>query len=642
MNNEALKKILNVWFVATVVFAFIAHTYFFQIHFQIAQNGFSVLETLGAQLFPENFVNDFPGGSRETTRASILTFLYLPMQYLTGLSGLILMMIMIGLEVSCVAAGSLVLWRVLVNKNNDILPNWGYLWLTTILLLSYLIKPDLANFSFPYFHGQFYGFADAIRLAAIAFALSRKWKWVALCLVIGFTIHPIKMLMSGVFILAIAAIDWRESITRASIFWGSLSALFCGGWAYLFLGLGRDLGVVDIPVQEFVAYSRVFQVHWYPNDFGLWSSDHVRALTPFMGLMLMSLLALSQSNWTRLRVHQFLAGLAALLLVAIFGFWVSVDHSSSVLIKLCLLRASTLMTLLAPFIILCAVVEMWRAHKWHWVAIYGVFLLEGFQTYVNDMAPGLAIAAVILSTLEQRKISWWLGVGTLVVAGISIAFWIHYPATKNPLALLFDQGLVVLAALVALVCLRVFPTLRLIAASLIFSYFGLQWGYETRYLSQSTKERAGHFMEMQLWANENSKPDALFMVDPCQVYGWRDFSLRSSIGTPREWYLTGWGYSGDYQVLQRGQAIGDALGLNMEQYLSKPQGKQLSFSSDVCRDAQAIFYHPEREGVTRVVKQFGVDYFVMLKDKADMAGYTGVPLIQNNDYVIYAAKDIVK
>lgn len=637
----------KIWLLLTVTFAVVVHTFFFQIHLPIALNGFSVLEVLGAQKFPENFIQDFPGGSRESTRTSIVTSLYYPIQNLTGLPGLTLLMIMIGLEIVCVAAGSLVLWRTLVRKGEDTLLEWGYVWLAIILLLSYVIKPDLANFSFPHFHGQFYGFADALRLSAIAFALSRKWRWVAVCLVIGFAVHPIKTIVGGVFILVITLVDWRKSLNLKTISWGALAALLCGMWAYFWLGIGADTGVTRVPVQDFIAYTRIFQVHWYPNDWGLWTYDHERALSPFMGLMLMSLLALSQSKWQTLRVHQFSAGMLVLLLLTIFGFWVSVDQSSSSLVKLCLLRASTLMTLLAPFIILNAMLEKWRGKQWHWIALYVVFLLGGFRIFVNEMAPSLALVAVVLHVWEQRKMSWELAFGTAIVAISTILLWMLYPAIKSPTMLILDRGAVMLVAWAALAIVGFVPSalaasIRLIAVTTVLSVYGVHWGIEARYQSQSTKQLAQNFMEIQLWANQNTKPDDLFMVDPCQNYGWRDFSLRSSIGTPREWYLTAWGYFDDNRLLQRGEAIGKALGLDMALYRTEPGKPQISHSIDVCSAAQTHFYASEHTGLTRMANQFGVDYFIMLKDKALTAGITAAPAIENENYIVYAAKDFLK
>lgn len=647
MEIRLLKNTPKIWLLLTLAFAVVVHTYFFQLHLTIALNGFSVLEVLGAQKFPENFIQDFPGGSRESTRTSIVTFLYYPIQNLTGLAGLTLLMIMIGLEVACVAAGSLILWRTLVRKGNDSLPEWGYVWLAIILLLSYVIKPDLANFSFPHFHGQFYGFADALRLAAIAFALSRKWRWVVVCLVVGFAVHPIKTVIGGAFILTITLVDWRNSLNIRTLSWGALAALLCGMWAYFWIGIGADTGITKIPVQDFIAYSRIFQAHWYPNDWGLWSYDHERALSPFMALMLMSLVAITQSNWQTLRIHQFVAGMAVLLLLTIFGFWVSVDQSSSTLVKLCLLRASTLMTLLAPFIITNAMLEKWREKQWQWIALYVVFLLGGFRIFVYEMAPSLALMAVALHVWEQRKISWQLAFGTTVVAIFTVLLWALYPAIKSPLELILDRGAIMLVAWGALAIIDLMPSayaaqLRLFAVTMVLSVFAVQWGYEARFQSPKSKQLAQNFLEIQLWARENTRPDDLFMVDPCQNYGWRDFSLRSSIGTPREWYLTAWGYSEDNRILQRGEEIGKALGLDMTLYRSERGEPRTSHSTVVCTDAQAYFYASEHDGLTRVANQFGVDYFVMLKDKAQTAGITVAPAIDNENYIVYAAKDFVK
>lgn len=657
MNLNMSKTAVNIWFILIFALAVGAHTYFFQIQWPISIQGFSVLEVLESTKNPENFEQDYPGGSRLTTRASILTCLYHPIQKLTGISGLNLMMLMIALEILCVVLGSFLLWRVLVSRKDDkddhLLFKWGFLWLTIILLLSYVTRPNWANFAFPYFHGQFYGFGDGLRLAAIAFTLMRQWKWVALCLMIGFMIHPIKMVMACIFILVLALYDWRKSLNKISMCWGILTSAFFYLWAYFWLGLGQGAEGLHISVEDFVAYTRIFQSHWYPMDLGYLTFRHDRALSPFMGLMLMSMLALSQNKWPQHRMYQFLLGFFALIIVAFVGLWVSVDQSSIILIQICLLRATTLATLLAPFIILSAVLIMWRDGKWHWVALYAVFLLGGFEN-IKYMSPVLALMAVFLHVWEQKSIRWWIGLCMFIVAVTVVWLWLSYPDVNNPVFLALKRLPLVLLIWGLMLLTPKVPhwfrlglsvqNIRLFSAMLVLFIWGSFWGYENRHIKDVYKDKARDFQEVQLWAKNATAKDALFMVDPCQYYGWRDFSARSSIGTPREWYMTGWAYSGDQEVLTQGKAIGKALGLDISAHRSQRGEQLISNTWDVCLDAQNHFYDPERNGIRKLVNEFGVDYFIMLKEKSKaMVGLIKAqPVKENNHYIVFKAEDIIK
>ena len=52
---------------------------------------------------------------------------------------------------------------------------------------------------------------------------------------------------------------------------------------------------------------------------------------------------------------------------------------------------------------------------------------------------------------------------------------------------------------------------------------------------------------MQEWAKENTPEGTVFHPDPNINYAWRDFSERSSFGTPRE-FVTSWIYTEDLEI----------------------------------------------------------------------------------------------
>ena len=158
------------------------------------------------------------------------------------------------------------------------------IWLAIVMNLSFVIKPNLASFAFPYYHGQFYGFADAARLAAIAFFMQRRWVLVACCLSFGFTIHPIKATMAAIFMAGAIAIDWR-SLSWVSVFWGMVSLVAFAAWAYFFLGIGQYGGRELVHLEQFAQYTRIFQFHWYPIDRGYFGLHYHVGLAPFLGLM---------------------------------------------------------------------------------------------------------------------------------------------------------------------------------------------------------------------------------------------------------------------------------------------------------------------------------------------------------------------
>jgi hypothetical protein len=107
------------------------------------------------------------------------------------------------------------------------------------------------------------------------------------------------------------------------------------------------------------------------------------------------------------------------------------------------------------------------------------------------------------------------------------------------------------------------------------------------------------------------------MVDPCINYGWRDFSARASLGTPREWFMTGWLYSGDGSVLRLGEEISETLGLYLDPVELGPQS-----SSEVCERARLAYYAEGLTGLTAISEKFEVDYFVLYR--SEFESRTGV------------------
>ena len=100
------------------------------------------------------------------------------------------------------------------------------------------------------------------------------------------------------------------------------------------------------------------------------------------------------------------------------------------------------------------------------------------------------------------------------------------------------------------------------------------------------------------------------MVDPCINYGWRDFSERASIGTPREWFMTGWLYSGDLGAFTMGEQISKTLGLSLDPEILGPQS-----STKVCELAREAFYHEEFKGLELISEAYKVSHFVLIKEE---------------------------
>ncbi|NBX02574.1 MAG: hypothetical protein EBR02_00635 [Alphaproteobacteria bacterium] len=648
-------KVIFLYIAFILGLAVTTHTYFFNLKEMVSLQGFSVLEYMEHVKHPENFSRDFPSGVF-ATGASIITLSYLPLQKLFEWSGIHLLYMMLCLEMLFVMAGTWVLWSALIKiiePKDDITNNninvWLYGWLCSFLLLGRLISPNLANIGEPYFHGQFYGFADGLRLAAIGFALSRRWGEAIAVLCFGFMIHPIKICFAAIFIIGMALIDWRDAFRPKNVILGCLGAIFAAIWSYHHL---LSQFIDPIAPKEFVAYTRIFQHHWYPLDAGILTRYFDGTLSAFLGLMMLTLLALAQSCILPRVAYQMIAGLTLMAILSIVGIWISAHSYSIKLLTLCLLRASELMPLLAPFLILPGFWVKYRTQQWHWVAFYTVILLGSFIT-IKSMSSILAFLAVLFYFHEQRKkpapspatqidkvLKTFTALSFVLFVYMSIKFPERLP-TLILYAFIVSLGSILCWKLLLLNVPSYAKNFKFFLIGLSVCFFS-SMGVFHKYLETSDMRKARDFYNIQIWAYNNTDITSLFMVDPCQTYGWRDFSSRSSIGTPREWFMTGWLYIPDNKVLDKGKKIAQTLGLDMQPYLV-PRDRPVP-EDTVCMKAQELFYNPDRKAIKRLTNMFDINYYVMLKNKADPVkqAVKALPVMENEYYIVYNAKDLIK
>lgn len=605
-----------------LLLAFIAHTFGISLDLNIALRGFSIIELMEAHANPEAFARDYPGGARVTTAASPIAYVYVFLHESFGIDGMVLNYAMILLEICTLAAGSYLLWttlarsEVLAGKGSGAHSGWAFVCLLLVLLVGDAQRPNLANFGFPFFHGQFYGFADGLRLACIALLLRRRWALTALAFTLCFAIHPIKAAVAMAFAVPLLLLDWRAALNWRCLL--SVVATLIAAACWYLLTLSHE--GTRVQLQDFLDYTRTLQSHWYPVDQGYFGERHDAIMSPFLALVLTAVVALGHTGWPAATKRKLALGIAVLLCLTGVGIWASVDMTSATLIRICLIRASTLITLLAPFIILAAALECSRNGNKTMAAAFLGFIWVAFLS-VESMAPAFAIAITLMSFRRNSRYSNI----TLALAGvITLAsgwLWVSFPRVGDPItaavpaALAFGLFWLALAPLPALFVRWVkVPIDGAVARMLVLALFfggGVSWTSDRVARAARTQDFAAAYLDTQLWAREVTPPGSLFMVDPCRWYGWRDFSGRASIGTVREWFMTAWIYVDDARQLEKGKRISSALGFDMEPFRASPNSV-----GDLCASARAAYYRPDLRGQKAIAKEFGVDYFVFEKRHA--------------------------
>jgi hypothetical protein len=146
--------------------------------------------------------------------------------------------------------------------------------------------------------------------------------------------------------------------------------------------------------------------------------------------------------------------------------------------------------------------------------------------------------------------------------------------------------------------------------------------------SQEAVQRVAAFKDVQLWARDHTQPTALFMVDPNIEYGWRDFSLRSSFGTPREWLYTWTATNNNFRAYEEGRRRFAEFGLRVEDYFGRKPS--LSGLSEMARDVKDRYYGLGDDWRRGLASRYGVDYFVVKNSL--MKVQSNLPVAYHNDY----------
>lgn len=621
------------WYLLVLIYAIYAHLFFGNYDAYIALHGFSALDFSNSVLYSENFVRDYPGGAWGAGR-SLLPWVYPALQSVGVLAEKTLVLFIM-LEMVTLSAGAIYLMKTLFNK----IPSSAIVMLTTLFLLSWVRFPNLARFGNPYFHGQFYGFADGLGLIAIALYLRSKYLFSAILLIVAFTIHPIKASFALTFIFGMHLWHWKTVFSIQKIVPYLLFIAFAVLWVWFWLGMQNTDNVITH--EEFFRYAGLFNSHWFPEDLGILNWNHWQYTTPFMSAALMFFAVITRSNLNEERKGQLVLGMLVVGVLATVGIIVALMEFSPTLVKASFQRSTVLMLSMAS-IMVCAqtIVDIKAGRWWYGVLGNGILGVAFFERSTWPIILTIVYSLSVLTSQEGRVNQPFLIVALLPVTLFGIISYevnLYYYGYQNSAQWLQQfkwSGLVILVAIAGSTALHFFSRTkcivriqRVILVLIIvgFTYGAYHWGMKYRTLSPEKIEQGLAYKSVQLWAHENTKISSVFMVDPCQPYGWRDYSARSSFGSIHEWYKTGWLYSGNQVALHEGIKRGASLGIDV----GMPPPK-------FCGVARSVFYHPDGKKLANITINYDIQYVVMDKLQAKYSG--GIPdwskAYENKNYVV--------
>jgi hypothetical protein len=440
-----------------------------------------------------------------------------------------------------------------------------------------------------------------------------------------------------------------------------------------------NISAGGIPKDKWVLSTKIFSFHHYPITMKLFTRTAKNEFFPIIVLCFFSFVSFRYHHVKEQKVIKIITGFFACMIMTSMGIIFSEIYPIPFIIKMQFLRSTNLITL---FGVLYLIYYLYRKIDTNYVF---VTLLAVYSLLVFVFSrPGIAILPLLFllycdikegyigpiklhyEKIKTIKIFYYAAAIFLLFLTLVSIFKLDYIYGQlwtplqyfNPFKgfdFLLRGGrfkvdnlfiyLVILSVLITgtiIVIKRVKKTC-ITTLALIFLFVtsvSTVWYLErVKYLKWHDRyaETASSYLDVQLWAKENSPYDALFMPDPSHGYGWRDFSERSSFGSLREWGFTSISYNPNYKTYLEGIKRMKEFGIDINEVTDEDLRKLKSgiYGQKLARDIRSVFYSMKTEKLKELSGEYGIDYIVMNKKyHKNKFNNCKVPY-ENNHFIVY-------
>ncbi|MDQ3187341.1 MAG: hypothetical protein M3Q28_00350 [Pseudomonadota bacterium] len=600
----------------------------------LALKGFSPIAWVYQTAHPGNFSLDFPSGA-ENYRFSAFMHVYLA-AYQLGISPETFLRVVVAFEIVLLSSALFALYRVLA-------PDAPLVVLALVIVFAIASTArdlNLALWTQPFFTGQYYNVAEALRILGIVMVLKRRPLPAAALFAGAFVTHPTMALMGVACAVAMQLVRPRDMLKREFLAAAALFLVIAGGWLFVQFG-ATTISTGQMPLSDWMEMTRMFNGHFYTVHFGLFTINAKEVFLPFLSFLLLLVYyfpAKAERSETSTKV---LAAILALLGLVVCGLAISVFVAVPFLIKLALHRANDLVLLLG---LVYVVAGLWRevtADAWWRRALAATILLSPW--FVRPFPLLLSVVLVApawLRVFGRRRPSLADRTIAALVLGAALATGYYFAAGiwtgLNPLNFFHERQRLWLLALflvISALCARRFGRQSgqvLVLAAAI----ALALGWLKDQADNKADARARDYLDAQVWAREHTPNSALFMTDPSIYYGWRDYSRRSSFGNAREWLHHSWLYDSNFERYQEGMRRFGEFNIDLRPYLrSEPV---MAANNRLRYETRRRYYEASDEWRIDLARRHNIDFFVF--ERAHMVRPTGLKVVYQNDrFVICAA-----
>lgn len=523
----------------------------------------------------------------------------------------------------------------------------------SVILISHLTGANLGRFGDGLqssIHALYYGYANAFSMMALTYRFEQRHLPSAFALLVCGLAHPTIGLYTGLFLaLTLWAHPPRLPDLRSLWPYGA-TALTMAIW--VLANIPPDLETA-VPAEAFIRATRTFSAHWHPLQLQIFTRGFYGNTAPLLfalAVLTVAIPALTMIHTRRLS-GALIVAIVGMLAISAVGIIFSDIWPVKIIVELCLQRGSFIVTLLAGAI---AAIYLWQ--KMHdgdlVVSLTATLALASLAAPSNGMAVLPWVVLAVLQWLRERQRRYAVAmirlcVTLLLLTPIFIA---------EPTRILTGSAKMMhyLPVLGLLSSISILPRLRrlwsgaydrqrpaapwaIVLSLLVAIAIGR---YETFAADQRAYGRmAPATLAAQSWARQHTAPDALFMVDPSFVYGWRDYAQRASFGTYREWGMFGFIYGGNAATYQEGLRRFALFGIDPVAIADDYEQRGLPLrqaARHIKSQVDRSYNNQSLNALFYIAKRERVDYLLIYSDRFGGDRGDAEPVYRNAAIEIYA------
>jgi len=400
---------------------------------------------------------------------------------------------------------------------------------------------------------------------------------------------------------------------------GAYVLVFCGLFApYIKMLFAHNVSGAGFPVELYVKVLQVFSFHHFPVVMDCFGRRAGKEFLPILFSLMLFLSIVGRYVKSSKEDKIVYAGVSTSLFLTVLYLLFSEVWPVVLMVKLQLHRMSYFITFFSTMYVVAFLVR--EARYGFFLAVLSSIIVSLLFFSIPGM-PFIPLFVIVLFRVNIRLESKLVLVfGLLLTLGyyskIHAVPVDNFVFGKSFLVNYYVLSVFLLAVLVVLLLrmkksMWAVPLLMVVLTlSIALVGYHKETNWTERHLGQGEAYKA-----VQQWAQMNSSPTSLFLVDPSWGYGWRDFSQRSKFGSIREWLYTPVSQGQDFDIFIKGVERAKDFGVDF-QLISQSEiynPAMFHHGSDLIKIVRNKFYSMSGMELAKLCEKYAIDYVVMRK-----------------------------